>query len=260
MHDDSGCAEHAGRNRAVWNAMADRWVAPGESAWARTEPSWGCWAYPESEARMLPVDMSGLRALELGCGTGYVSAWMARRGASVVGLDVSERQLDTARRLRGEHGLDAQIELVHGNAESLPFEDESFDFAISEYGAALWCDPEAWLPEAHRVLRPGSPLRLLNMSPLAHLVAPEDSSEPFGRTLLRDYFSLRRLDWGHEGVEFNRPLSGWFRLFREVGFEVEDYLEPRPAEARDGTQFGVGADWARSFPHEQIWKLTKRSS
>ena len=48
---------------------------------------------------MLPADMSGLAAIELGCGTGYVSGWMARRGASVVGIDNSRRQLDTARRL-----------------------------------------------------------------------------------------------------------------------------------------------------------------
>jgi SAM-dependent methyltransferase len=55
---------------------------------------------------MLPDDLAGLDAIELGCGTGYVSAWMARRGARVVGIDNSARQLDTARRLQREHGLD----------------------------------------------------------------------------------------------------------------------------------------------------------
>ena len=249
--------DHVRRNQSTWNAMAESWVAPGEAAWAQSEPTWGCWAAPESEMRMLPEDMTGLHAVELGCGTGYVSAWMARRGARVVGLDVSEKQLETARRLQREHGLD--FELVHGNAEALPFENERFDFAISEYGAALWADPSVWLAEAQRVLKPGALLHFLNMSPLAHLVAPEDAQEAFGRCFLRDYFGLDRLDWGKDGVEFNRTHSGWFRLFREIGFEIVDYLEPRPSQPDPTRRFGVSADWAFRFPHEQIWKLKKHS-
>ncbi len=238
--------------------MADQWVNAGERGWASDTPTWGCWAFPEAEAQMLPSDMTGMRALELGCGTGYVSAWMARRGARVVGIDVSERQLDTARRLSREHGLDRQIEWRHGDAEALPFEDGSFDFAISEYGAALWADPEKWLREAHRVLVSGSPLNFLNVSPLAHLCAPERMSDGYGDALLRDYFPLSRLDWGGEGVEFNRPLSGWFRLFKTIGFGVLDYLEPKASEGCHDVKFGVSAAWARRFPNEQIWKLSRR--
>ena len=93
------------------------------------------------------------RAIELGCGTGYVSAWMRRRGASVYAIDNSERQLATARRLATEHGV--EFTLHHGSAEAVPYPDHFFDFAISEYGAAIWCDPYLWIPEAHRLLRPG---------------------------------------------------------------------------------------------------------
>ena len=74
--------------------------------------------------------------------TGYVSAWMRRRGASVYAIDNSEAQLATARRLSDLHGLD-DIEWVHGNAETVAQPDGSFDFAISEYGAAIWCEPMA---------------------------------------------------------------------------------------------------------------------
>jgi 16S rRNA G1207 methylase RsmC len=42
--------------------------------------AWGNWSLPEEELRLLPDDMTGMDAIELGCGTGYVSAWMARRG------------------------------------------------------------------------------------------------------------------------------------------------------------------------------------
>ena len=59
-------------------------VCAGESSWAQTEPTWGIWGVPNKTLSLLPDDMSGLRAVELGCGTGYVSAWMRRRGAEFV--------------------------------------------------------------------------------------------------------------------------------------------------------------------------------
>ena len=82
-----------------------------------------------------------------------MSAWLARRGARVVGIDNSAEQLATARRLQREHGLD--FPLLHGNAEQVLIRGASFDLAISEYGACLWADPRAGFPEAARLLRPG---------------------------------------------------------------------------------------------------------
>ena len=131
--------EHVAVNRAFWDGMADEWVEGGERAWKWAEPAWGTWGIPEAELRLLPDDMAGMQAIELGCGTGYVSGWMARRGASVTGIDNSVEQLRTAQRLAEQHGV--ELELIHGNAEAVPKQGESFDFAISEYGAAIWADP-----------------------------------------------------------------------------------------------------------------------
>src|SRR5262249_61158189 len=111
------------------------------------------WRVAESAVGMFPDDLAGKDAIELGCGTAYVSSWLARRGARVVGIDNSAVQLATARRLQHEHGVD--FPLLHGNAEAVPYPDASFDFAISEYGACLWADPPRWGPEAARPLRPG---------------------------------------------------------------------------------------------------------
>ena len=152
---------HVSENRRYWDERAADWVAAGERAWAQPEPSWGIWGVPEPELGMLPASMAGMRAVELGCGTAYVSGWMARRGARVTAIDNSEQQLATARRLAAQHGV--ELELVHGDAERTPFESGAFDFAISEYGAAIWCDPYAWVPEAHRVLRPGRLDRVLRV-------------------------------------------------------------------------------------------------
>lgn len=259
MDDPPFDTEHVSANRNHWNARAEAWVASGERDWALDEPTWGIWRVPESELRLLPDDMRGMDAVELGCGTGYVSAWMARRGATVTGIDASERQLATARRLAAEHGV--PLTLVHGDAEATPFESASFDFAISEYGAAIWCDPHRWLPEAHRLLRPGGRLVFLGNHPLTTVCSPWDGS-PMVRELVRPYFGMHATDWREVevdpgGVEFNLPISGWFRLFRETGFAVEDYLEPRPGPDAEGVAFYASAEWARQWPCEQVWKLRK---
>ena len=256
---DSGLPEHVLENRAYWDAMADDWVAAGERSWRTADPCWGCWQIPESQLALLPRDMSGMVTIELGCGTGYVSGWMARRGARVVGIDNSERQLASARRLATEHGV--ELTLHHGNAETVPYPDGHFDFAISEYGAAIWCDPRVWIPEAHRLLKPGGELVFLGNTPLAMLCTPPNGA-PCEPKLHRDYFELRRLDWTRAevdpcGIEFNLPISSWFRLFKETGFEVLDYLELQaPEESED--RFGFPASWARRWPSEQVWKLRKR--
>ena len=213
----SDATEHVVVNRGHWNEVAHQWVAAGERLWSLDEPTWGMWGIPERELPMLPDDMSGLDAIELGCGTGYISAWMAMRGATVVGLDVSEGQLATARRLANASGTD--VSFVHASAEAVPCDAEKFDFAISEYGAVLWCDPFVWLPEAHRVLRPGGELVLLSTSTIAVMCMPQDGSLPCTERLERDYFSIHRMDWRRAvdepgGMEFNLPISEWFRPLR----------------------------------------------
>jgi ubiquinone/menaquinone biosynthesis C-methylase UbiE len=124
--------EHVARNRAYWDDLARQYVEAGERAWAQEDPVWGIWQVPEAELQVFPRQLSGKDAIELGCGTAYISAWLSRRGARVVGIDNSETQLRTARRLQGQYGLD--FPLIHGDAEEIAYPDASFDFAISEYG------------------------------------------------------------------------------------------------------------------------------
>lgn len=251
--------DYVQKNRNLWDADAENWVESGERNWAG-DPDWGFWGIPESELSLLPVDMTGMRAIELGCGTGYVSAWMARRGATVVGIDNSVRQLETAKRLAAEHGI--ELELIHGNAERVPQPGSSFDFAISEYGAAIWADPYEWIPEAHRLLRTGGELVFIGNHPLASVVQPRIGDANVDRELRYSYFDLHRIDWedddGDEGTEFNLPTSGWMRLFDRVGFDVLAFHELRHPTGGTAVKYYVSADWAHDFPAEQVWKLRKR--
>jgi ubiquinone/menaquinone biosynthesis C-methylase UbiE len=138
--------EHVAKNREYWDDFARQYVESGERAWAQEEPAWGIWQVPEAELQVFSEQLAGKDAIELGCGTAYISAWLSRRGVRVVGIDNSDAQLDTARRLQRQYGLD--FPLIHGDAEAIAYPDASFDFAISEYGACLWADPQRWVPEA----------------------------------------------------------------------------------------------------------------
>jgi SAM-dependent methyltransferase len=78
MTFDEQTGDHVARNRASWNLAAAEYAEPGRQNWA-SEPRWGIWGIPESDVHLLP-EVDGLDVIELGCGTGYVSAWLARRG------------------------------------------------------------------------------------------------------------------------------------------------------------------------------------
>lgn len=243
-------------NAEVWDAQAADYARGGERNWAKDEPSWGIWGIPEADVHLLP-DVAGRDVIELGCGTAYVSAWLARRGARVVGIDASRRQLETARRLQREHGLD--FPLILGNAESVPFPDASFDLAISEYGASIWADPYRWIPEAARLLRPGGRLVFLVNGTILMLCMPDESDAPATELLRRDYFGMHRMEWPDEpGVEFHLGYGDWIRLLRSSGFEVEDLVELRPPEGATTRYPFVTGDWARRWPSEEVWIARRR--
>jgi len=250
-----GVTEYLERNRVYWDAEAARYAETAEESWAG-EPSWGIWRVPETDLGLLPDDMSGMDTVELGCGTAYVSAWLARRGARPVGIDNSPAQLATARRMQSAFGLEFPLHL--GNAESTPFADASFDLAISEYGAAIWCDPYRWIPEAARILRPGGQLVFLGNSTLMMLAVPELEHECATAQLLRRQRGMHRFEWPDTpGVEFHVSPGEWIRLLRRSGFDVEDLIEVYPPEGAKTRYPFVDLAWARRWPCEEVWKARK---
>src|SRR5580700_1644411 len=252
----SGAGDHVPRNRAAWDRWAAEYAGPGLRGWAQPEPSWGIWQIPEARTRVLPPSLDGADSLELGCGTGYVSAWLARRGARPVGLDNSAAQLATAAALQDRFGL--RFPLIHASAEQVPFGDATFDLAISEYGASNWCDPYAWIPEAARVLRPGGQLIfLVNSVPLI-LTLPVEDDLPATETLQRPYFGMHRFQWlGTDSVEFHLGHGDMIRLLRGCGFEVEDLIEIQPPPGATTRHTLASLEWARQWPCEEVWKARK---
>lgn len=257
---DQSLPEHVAANREAWDRYAHEFVEPGERAWATDVVTWGIWGIPETDVRLLPDDVRGHDVIELGCGTAYVSAWLAKRGARPVGVDNSPAQLETARRLQKEHGLEFPVHL--GNAEKTPFPDASFDGAISEYGAALWADPYAWIPEASRLLKPGGWLMFLTNSPLVIMTIPDegDIEAPATTTLLRPMFGMHRQEWkGDTSVEFHLPHGAWIDLLHANGFDVDRLVELQPAADATTRYTSIATiEWARQWPSEEAWIARKR--
>ena len=251
-------SEHAIRNRRQWDQWAASYVDAGRQAWGRPAFAWGTWKVPECDIDALgpAARFDGLDVVELGCGTAYGSAWFARQGARVCGIDNSPEQLATARSLQREFDLEFPLEL--GSAESLPFPDESFDIAFSEYGASIWCDPYLWIPEAARVLRPGGELIFLCNSVLAMLCMPDLEDGSAGEQLLRPQFGMHRFEWSSDdSVEFHLPHGEMIDLLARCDLQVQRLIELQAPVDASSRHTYVGPEWARQWPSEEIWLVRK---
>jgi SAM-dependent methyltransferase len=244
-------------NLASWEAdSADyqRRHAAFLSDWDRV--TWGTWQIPDDDVHALGA-VDGLDALELGCGAAQFGITVAKRSATVVGLDFSANQLAAAPANMDAAGV--HLPLVRGDAEELPFADASFDLVFCDHGAMNFTDPERTLPQVARVLRPGGRFVFSGTTPFIWVTWPMVDGPP-GRILERSYFESRRMRWDEDdpSFEYQLPYGEWIRLFRANGFVIEDLIELRPApNAETAFTDYVTPEWARDFPAEQIWKVRK---
>ncbi len=253
MQDDQLTADEA-RNQASWDAHSDDYQAKHGGQLADSGGlAWGTAQIPESELKVLG-EIAGKDILELGCGAAQWSIALARCGARPVGLDLSSRQLEHARRLMAEAGAD--FPLVNASAEAVPLPDDSFDIVFCDHGAMSFANPYRTVPEVARLLRPGGLFAFNQHSPIETICWPL-GADRVGDRLAIDYFGMHRFEDDDE-VFFQLPFGEWIRLFRANGFVVEDLIELRPEEDatssyRDAEQLA----WARRWPSENIWRLRR---
>jgi SAM-dependent methyltransferase len=225
--------------------------------WAKDHITWGIFGIAEEELGSPLGDVRGLDVVELGCGTAYFSARLAKKGARPVGVDPTPAQLATARRMQTESGI--VFPLIEAPGERVPLPDASFDLALSEYGASLWAKPEAWVSEASRLLRPGGRLVFMTNSVVAILASPDvgDVTE----RLERPQKGMYRFEWPEEiGVEFHLAHGDWIDLLHANGFEIERLIDVYArTDSRKHDYYGyVSPEWARKWPAEEIWTARKR--
>ncbi len=139
-------------------------LSMGQDAWWRRRT-----------ARQVPVPTPGARILDLGCGTGKLTALFADR-AHAVGLDVSVRMLEGARARYGRH-----VSLVLGSAFSLPFGDATVDGVVSAFVLRNLNDLPAAFAEIHRVTKPGGTVAMVDIT---------GPRSPLFRRLFDAYFGI----------------------------------------------------------------------
>lgn len=138
----------------------------------RTRETWSLGDYPQVAARQLEIAdglcdavgvAAGERVVDLATATGNVALAAARRGAVVVGVDLTPRMLELARARADEEGL--AVAFVQGDVEDVPVESGSFDIVLSACGVWFAPRPEVAVAEMRRVLRPGGRLGMANFTP-----------------------------------------------------------------------------------------------
>ncbi len=150
--------------KIVWDASVrrgyDRWAAIYDR---EANP---LIALEEPVVREALGEVAGLAVLDLGCGTGRHSVWLANAGAAVTALDFSAGMLDEA---RTKPGAETVRFVVHDLHEPLPFEEGSFDRVVSGLVLEHLRELRTFFAEAHRVLRPGGRAVVSAMHPAMFL-------------------------------------------------------------------------------------------
>ncbi len=144
------------------DAIADFKSAQRE-AWAHFAPLQALTMEPAAQLVKYAAIRAGDRVLDVACGTGVVAVTAARRGARVTGLDLTPELLEVAR--ENARLADIAIEWHEGDAESLPFEPETFDVVVSQFGHMFAPRPDVAVGEMLRVLKPGGTIAFSTWPP-----------------------------------------------------------------------------------------------
>jgi SAM-dependent methyltransferase len=171
----------------------------------------------------------GVQALDVGCGEGRFCRMLAERGAETTGIDITSELIAEARRLHPEGKYE------EGNAESLPYEDNSFDLVVSYVALLDIPDFRAAIREMARVLKPGGKVVVSNLQSYATTVERPWIKDEEGKRL---YFIMDNYNeevgtavhWSGISIfNYHRPLNFYINAFLESGLQLVRFLEPLPS-------------------------------
>ncbi len=216
--------------RSAWNAISAWYQARHDIPTASAH--YGPWAPDENHLRLLG-DVRGLRILEVGCGGGQCSIAFARQGAISAGVDLSDAQLDFARKLALDHGV--EVHFQQGSAEDLSaYASNAWDVVFSAYAFQYVEQIEKALHECARVLAPGGRLVISLDHPFRDCFFDEADDDMTIYTS-RSYFDAAPMHWtfgttGVPMVSYHRTIAQWVAALTHAGLELQTLLEPAPPE------------------------------
>ena len=222
-----------------WDKNAENWTKLARMGYDR------CRDLTNSPAffKMLP-DVANLKGLDIGCGEGYNSRIVAKRGAKLAAIDISEVFIKYAKEFEQQEPLDIAYKV--GSGSELPFSDNEFDFAIATMSLMDIADSEKAIEEAFRAIKPGGFFQFSISHPCFWSPEWEWVSDTDGRRtglIVRNYFEkfngdLEEWIFGAAPKEvtenmnkfkiprFSRTLSEWLNLLIKKGFVLEEFCEP----------------------------------
>lgn len=236
MQSDSNVEDYVQQNKRHWNAIAKRdWPKRAEML---TQIRDGAPYLDNMEPKIAPYlrNIQGKRIIVLQFGDAFVLLACAKKGASVTGVDLSSEQVKFARQAAAYCGVD--VKLIEADCQNLPegVPEQYFDFAVAECGIFIWIkNIEAWMRNAHRVLRKGGRLVVSDFHPLS-IIAEEKEDEV---TFTKSYFNqhpeaCEPKENLPSSVEYLWKLSDIINAAIGAGFQIERveeyYVEQKVGE------------------------------
>lgn len=217
------------RNELYWDTTADHYLR--DTRISTRDFHYGPLLPGDEELGLLPPSLKGLRCLELGCGAGQNSIYLARRGAQCMALDVADKMLEHGRELAKAAGV--AVDFRRGDMDRLPVADLGrFDLVHSTYALPFADDPADVIGDCSRLLAPGGCLLLTTGHP-AYAGDWVEVGEGEAGLLLHSYFDppedRREPQDGHQGaVSRAYPPSVVAEWITDAGLRIDRFLEPRP--------------------------------
>ncbi len=220
------------------------------------------------------------KILDLATGTGWTSRLVARRGAEVIGADIAQELLTAATMRATQEGLDIDYRI--GDAEKLPFADDSFDGVISTFGVMFASRPEAAASELARVCRRGGRIALATWAPDSAVFKmfqvmrtfmpppPTPAPSPFEwgrverlRTLLGDAFELQfeqgvTTYFGRDGAEAWQAFVTGYGPTKMLARNLDDARRRQLQESFTAFHDGYRTELGITVPRQYLITLAKR--